>query len=241
MQLGVNVDHVATLRNLRDTSYPSVIEVAKIAIAHGADFITVHIREDRRHIRDKDLLELKAEITAPINLEMAATDEMVSLAKRMLPESVCIVPEKREERTTESGIDAARLFSALLPVISDLKSHGIKTTLFIDPQKMQIEYAKKLAVDKVELHVGQYCIHHQQQMFEEIREAARYATELGLQVHAGHGIDYTSAKSLATLTNISALNIGHFIICEAVTHGIAHVVEKMKKIITAQEEVTHRQ
>ena len=235
MQLGVNVDHVATLRNLRDTSYPSVIEVAKSAIAHGADFITVHIREDRRHIRDKDLLELKEGIAAPINLEMAATDEMVLLAKQMSPESVCIVPEKREERTTESGIDAIGMFATLLPVVSELRSHGIKTTLFIDPQQAQIEYAKKLAVDKIELHVGQYCMHQQQPMLEEIKEAARYAAQLSMEVHAGHGIDYTTAKTLATIPEISALNIGHFIICEAVTHGIAHVVEKMKKIITTQD------
>ncbi|MDB1135083.1 pyridoxine 5'-phosphate synthase [Candidatus Anaplasma sp. TIGMIC] len=232
MLLGVNVDHVATLRNLRGTTYPSIVEAARVAVDNGADFITVHLREDRRHVRDGDLHELRRDVTAPLNLEMAATDEMITIAKEIRPEYVCIVPEKREEVTTESGLDA-KVLENEPAIVEELQRHGIKVTLFLDPYSEQIEIASRLGVDKIELHVGEYCRTRSSDEFDRITKAAELCYSKGIECHAGHGIDYGAAVQLSKLRHITAINVGHFIVCEAVLHGMANAVGKMKAIITS--------
>ncbi|AAV86484.1 pyridoxal phosphate biosynthetic protein [Anaplasma marginale str. St. Maries] len=234
VQLGVNVDHVATLRNLRSTAYPDVVRIASKAVECGADFITVHLREDRRHIRDGDVFALKKHLAVPLNLEMAATREMLEIAKKVAPRYVCLVPEKREEITTESGVDAKGMFEILAPVVSDLRQSGIGVTLFIEPEKEQVDYAKKLCADKVELHVGAYCLSKSQGELERIANAAAYSHEQGMECHAGHGIDYGTAATIATIRHVSALNVGHFLICESLLHGVGSAVRNMKKIILEQ-------
>ncbi|ACZ49393.1 pyridoxal phosphate biosynthetic protein [Anaplasma centrale str. Israel] len=232
VQLGVNVDHVATLRNLRGTTYPDVVKIASEAVECGADFITVHLREDRRHIKDGDVFALKRHLAVPLNLEMAATREMLEIAKEVAPQYVCLVPEKREEITTESGIDAKGAFDALAPVVSDLRRSGIGVTLFIEPEEEQVDYAKKLCADKVELHVGAYCLNKSQSELEKIACAAAYSHAQGMECHAGHGIDYSTAATIATISHVSALNVGHFLICESLLHGVGSAVRNMKKIIS---------
>ncbi|ABD43567.1 pyridoxine 5'-phosphate synthase [Anaplasma phagocytophilum] len=233
MQLGVNVDHVATLRNLRGTTYPSIVELANIAVEHGADFITVHLREDRRHVRDDDLYALKKHVNVPINLEMAATEEMLAIAKELSPEFVCLVPEKREEVTTESGLDTKLLYDTRLFIISELQRHGIKVTLFLDPSEEDIACAKRMNVDKIELHVGAYCISRAPQELEMITRAAQLVHEAGMICHAGHGIDYECAAAISKVKHITAINVGHFLVCEAITQGMGNAVRKMKDIITS--------
>jgi pyridoxine 5-phosphate synthase len=235
LRLGVNVDHVATIRNARGGALPDPVRAAKIAIAAGADGITAHLREDRRHIRDDDMARLKAEIDKPLNFEMAATDEMLGIALKTKPHAVCLVPEKRTERTTEGGLDVAGQHNHLTPFVAKLNDAGIRVSLFIAADGRQIEAAAKLRSPVIEIHVGAWC----DALSEGSRDAAdaewqrivagaKLAKELGLEVHAGHGLDYASAETIAALPQIVELNIGHFLIGEAVFEGLDQTVKLMR-------------
>ena len=235
LRLGVNVDHVATIRNARGGRHPDPVRAAKLAIAAGADGITAHLREDRRHIRDDDMARLKAEIDKPLNFEMAATDEMVAAALAIRPHAVCIVPEKRTERTTEGGLDAVRHQAQLGPVVHDLKHAGIRVSLFIAPQPAQIETAAALGAPVVELHTGAWCDAlaenrraEAESEWEALRAGAVLAHNFGLEVHAGHGLDYASAETIAALSQVVELNIGHFLIGEAVFEGLEATIKMMR-------------
>ena len=235
LRLGVNVDHVATIRNARGGRHPDPVRAAKLAIAAGCDGITAHLREDRRHIRDDDIARLKAEIDKPLNFEMAATDEMTAIALKTKPHAVCLVPEKRTERTTEGGLDAVRQQAQLKPVIRTLKDAGIRVSLFIAAAPVQIEAAAALGAPVVELHTGSWCdalIEKRRAEadieWELLRAGARMAQRLGLEVHAGHGLDYATAETIAALPQIVELNIGHFLIGEAVFEGLADTVKFMR-------------
>jgi pyridoxine 5-phosphate synthase len=235
LRLGVNVDHVATIRNARGGAHPDPVRAAKLAIAAGCDGITAHLREDRRHIRDDDIARLKAEIDKPLNFEMAATGEMVEIALRTQPHAVCLVPEKRTERTTEGGLDAAGQSAALKPVIHKLKHAGIRVSLFIAAQPKQIEAAAELGAPVIEIHTGAWCDALAGERHGEaeaewtlIRAGAELAAGYGLEVHAGHGLDYASAETIATLPQIVELNIGHFLIGEAVFEGLAETIKFMR-------------
>jgi pyridoxine 5-phosphate synthase len=235
LRLGVNIDHVATIRNARGGPHPDPVRAAKIAIAAGADGITAHLREDRRHILDDDIARLKAEISKPLNFEMAATDEMVGIALKTQPHAACLVPEKRSERTTEGGLDVAGQYDQLAPAVEKLGGAAIRVSLFIAAEPRQIEAAARLRAPVIEIHVGPWCealIHQQagaaETQWTRIREGARLAKSLGLEVHAGHGLDYASAQTIATLPEIVELNIGHFLIGEAVFDGLANVVRLMR-------------
>ncbi|ABD44897.1 pyridoxine 5'-phosphate synthase [Ehrlichia chaffeensis str. Heartland] len=231
--LGVNIDHVATLRNARNVDYPDIVEVANIAVSNGADFITVHLREDRRHIKDDDVFRLKNSLKVPLNLEIAPTDEMLSIAIKVRPKCVCLVPEKRQELTTEGGLDVKRAFSYLISFIEKLHTYNIDVTLFIEPDVDQIDQAKKLSADNVELHTGKYCNNTTQSELSQVIKAAEYCYQRNIGCHAGHGLNYQSAAIIAKVPYISALNIGHFLICESVLHGIGTSVHKMKKAIAS--------
>jgi len=235
LRLGVNVDHVATIRNARGGSHPDPVVAAKLAIAAGADGITAHLREDRRHIRDDDIARLKAEISKPLNFEMAATDEMLAIALKTKPHAACLVPEKRTERTTEGGLDAVKQRAQLAPVVQALKASGIRVSLFIGAAPAQIEAAVALGAPVVEIHTGSWCDALTQGKTAEakaewdlIRAAALLAKGLGLEVHAGHGLDYASAETIASLPQIVELNIGHFLIGEAVSVGLSESVKRMR-------------
>ncbi|HEY7997871.1 MAG TPA: pyridoxine 5'-phosphate synthase [Pseudolabrys sp.] len=235
LRLGVNVDHVATIRNARGGRHPDPVRAAKLAIAAGCDGITAHLREDRRHIRDDDIARLKAEIDKPLNFEMAATNEMTAIALKTKPHAVCLVPEKRTERTTEGGLDAVRQQAQLKPVIRTLKDAGIRVSLFIAAAPVQIEAAAALGAPVVELHTGSWCdalIEKRRAEadieWELLRAGARMAQRLGLEVHAGHGLDYATAETIAALPQIVELNIGHFLIGEAVFEGLADTVKFMR-------------
>jgi pyridoxine 5-phosphate synthase len=235
LRLGVNVDHVATIRNARGGRHPDPVRAAKLAIAAGADGITAHLREDRRHIRDDDITRLKAEIDKPLNFEMAATNEMTAIALKTKPHAVCLVPEKRTERTTEGGLDAVKQSAQLKPVIHALKTAGIRVSLFIAAAPPQIEAAVELGAPVVELHTGAWCdalienrVAEADAEWELLRVGAKMAKGLGLEVHAGHGLDYASAETIAALPQIAELNIGHFIVGEAVFEGLAETVRFMR-------------
>ncbi len=235
IRLGVNVDHVATIRNARGGVLPDPVRAAKLAIAAGADGITAHLREDRRHIRDDDIARLKAEIDKPLNFEMAATEEMVGIALATKPHAVCLVPEKRTERTTEGGLDAAGQQSSLKPAIHALKHAGIRVSLFIAAQPAQIEAAALLGADIIEIHTGAWCdalaeakTTHAETEWKQIVAGAALASGLGLEVHAGHGLDYASAEEIAALPQIVELNIGHFLIGESVFEGLGEAVKFMR-------------
>ena len=235
LRLGVNIDHVATIRNARGGRHPDPVRAAKLAIAAGADGITAHLREDRRHIRDDDIARLKAEIDKPLNLEMAATEEMLGIALRARPHAACIVPEKRTERTTEGGLDAAGQHNHLAPLIAKLNEAGIRVSLFIAAERRQFETAAKLRAPVVEIHTGAWCetLAHgdkaaAQAEWERIREGAKIAHDLGLEVHAGHGLDYASAETIAALPSVVELNIGHYMVGEAVFEGLEQVVKSMR-------------
>ncbi len=238
VRLGLNIDHVATLRNARGAARPDPIRAAQIAIEAGADGITAHLREDRRHIRDEDIRRLTAEVSAPLNLEMAATEEMTAIAVRARPHACCIVPERREEITTEGGLGVAGGHDALFPMVRRLLDAGIRVSLFIDPEARQIEGACRLRAPVVEFHTGQYCeawlagdAAACQREFGRLAAAARLAAEAGIEVHAGHGLDYETAAHLAALPQVRELNIGHFIIGEAIFTGLPHAIARMRGAI----------
>ncbi len=235
LRLGVNVDHVATIRNARGGGHPDPVRAARLAVSAGADGITAHLREDRRHIRDDDMARLKAEIDKPLNFEMAATEEMASIAMNIRPHAVCLVPEKRSERTTEGGLDAVGKKAQLAPVIHDLKHAGIRVSLFIAPDPAQIEAAVALGAPVIEIHTGAWCdaltggrAKEVNAEWELIRAGAALAKSYDLEVHAGHGLDYATAETIAALPEVVELNIGHFLIGEAVFEGLAETVRFMR-------------
>ncbi|MDG6094296.1 pyridoxine 5'-phosphate synthase [Acetobacter sp. AN02] len=232
VRLGVNIDHVATLRNARGGAHPDPVRAAHEAVRGGADGITAHLREDRRHIRDEDLVRLRRELSVPLNMEMAATEEMVSLAETLRPHACCIVPERREEVTTEGGLDVAGSQAQLLTYITRVKNAGIRVSLFIDPDPVQIRAAAAVGASVVELHTGAWAAGADGEM-ERLKEAARLAAELGLEVHAGHGLSFGNVAPVAALPQIRELNIGHFLIGEAVFDGLAPVVARMKTLMGA--------
>ncbi|MGW8134637.1 pyridoxine 5'-phosphate synthase [Sphingomonas zeae] len=231
LRLGVNIDHVATVRNARGAGYPDPVKAALIAAEAGADGITAHLREDRRHITDDDIARLSAELTVPLNLEMAATQEMLAIALKHRPHAACIVPEKREERTTEGGLDAAGQREWLSPMVAKLGEAGIRVSLFIEPDPRQIEAALQLRVPVVELHTGRYAELDGPERAEELRrlsDAAALAAKNGIEVHAGHGLTYDNVAPIAAIPQVRELNIGHFLIADAVFVGLPQVVRKMR-------------
>ncbi len=219
-----------TLRNARGGAHPDPLAAALEALAAGADGITLHLREDRRHIRDDDLARIRAAITAPINLEMAATDEMVTIACRTAPHACCIVPERRQEVTTEGGLDAAGGFDALRPVVRRLTDLGIRVSLFIDPEPLQLQAASALGAPVVELHTGAYAAGRAGEL-ERLEEAAALTTALGLECHAGHGLTYDNAGPVAAMPAVRELNIGHFLIGEALLIGLPEAIRRMLAVI----------
>jgi pyridoxine 5-phosphate synthase len=231
IRLGVNIDHVATIRNARGGSHPDPVDAAILAQKSGADGITIHLREDRRHIRDEDLVRLKKEIKLPINLEMAATKEMLAIALKTRPNAVCIVPEKRQEVTTEGGLDVVKNEKILREMIAKISAKKIRVSLFVDPSESQIRAAKKIGADIIELHSGKFCHKQSKTEFQKIKNCAELAQELGLECHAGHGLNYETAKIISRIPQIVELNIGHFLIGEAVFDGLAAVIKKMKMVI----------
>lgn len=238
LRLGINVDHAATLRNARGGRHPDPVRAAHLAIEAGADGITAHLREDRRHIRDDDIARLKAEITRPLNFEMAATPEMLAIALKTVPHACCLVPEKREERTTEGGLDVVGASSFLARCVGELKAAGIRVSLFIEPDRAPIEAAAKLGADIVELHTGTYCeralendwqrVEHEVQ---RLAQGAREAHAAGLEVHAGHGLTYNTVGEVARLPEMAELNIGHFLMGEAVMIGLRPAIERMIRLM----------
>jgi pyridoxine 5-phosphate synthase len=231
----VNIDHVATIRNARGGSHPDPVQAARIAIEAGADGITAHLREDRRHIRDDDIARLKAEIAKPLNLEMAATDEMVAIAIKTRPHAACLVPERREERTTEGGLDVAGQREQLAPAVAQLRNAGIRVSLFIAADPAQIAAAVAVGAPVIEIHTGAWCDALAegrgtagQAEWERIEAGARLARRLGLEVHAGHGLNYTTAETIAALPEIVELNIGHFLVGAAIETGLPHAVQSMR-------------
>jgi pyridoxine 5-phosphate synthase len=232
IRLGVNIDHVATLRNARGGSFPDPLEAAQVALAAGADGITLHLREDRRHIHDHDLARIRAALTAPIYLEMAATEEMVGIAVRTRPHACCIVPEHRQEVTTEGGLDAAGQMHALGPIVSRLLEAGIRVSLFIDPDPAQLEAAARLGAPVVELHTGSYALGKPGEL-QRLQQAAAMTADLGLECHAGHGLTYANVTPVAVIPEVMELNIGHFLIGAAITQGLAGSVRQMSELMRA--------
>ncbi|MBP2277985.1 MULTISPECIES: pyridoxine 5'-phosphate synthase [Sphingomonas] len=236
LRLGVNIDHVATVRNARGSGYPDPVRAALLAAEAGADGITAHLREDRRHITDDDIARLSSELTIPLNLEMAATDEMLSIALRHRPHAACIVPEKREERTTEGGLDAAGQFDTLAPLVAALREAGIRVSLFIEPDARQIDAAIRLGAPVVELHTGRYAELEGEAQAVELRrlsDAAALAARNGIEVHAGHGLTYANVAPIAAIPQVRELNIGHFLIGEALFVGLATSVQQMRAAMDA--------
>jgi len=237
LRLGVNIDHVATIRNARGGDHPDPLRAAEIAAAAGADGITAHLREDRRHIGDRDIERLRDGISLPLNLEMAATDEMLAIALRHRPHAACIVPERREERTTEGGIDAAGQHDRLAPLVSALGDAGIRVSLFIEATRRQLDAARTLRAPVVELHTGNYCeaFHSGPEAFERERQrlvdAAAYGASLGLEIHAGHGLAFDTVAPVARIPEVAELNIGHFLIGEAIFVGLAESVATMRRLM----------
>jgi pyridoxine 5-phosphate synthase len=234
LRLGVNIDHVATIRNARGGDHPDPVKAALTAEASGADGITAHLREDRRHIRDDDLERLMAALTVPLNLEMAATDEMLAIALKHRPHAVCIVPERREERTTEGGLDAAGQVNHLMSFIDKLSSANIRVSLFIEPDAVQIDAAIRLKAPVVEFHVGRYAHLDGEARAEELRriaDAAALAAKNGIEPHAGHGLTYDNVSAIAAIPQLRELNIGHFLIGEAIFDGLDASVRKMRAMM----------
>ncbi len=238
LRLGVNIDHVATVRNARGGAYPDPVRAAKVAEDAGADGITAHLREDRRHITDADIEALMDALSLPLNFEMAATDEMQAIALRHRPHAVCIVPEKREERTTEGGLEVAREENRLAHFIAPLREAGCRVSIFIAADARQIEAAHRIGAEVVELHTGAYCDFHADGQFAErdeelarLTEMASFAQELGLEVHAGHGLTYDTVGPVAALPELMELNIGHFLVGEAIFLGLDASIREMRRIM----------
>ena len=235
-RLGVNIDHVATLRNARGEDYPSPVKAALKCQEFGADGITAHLREDRRHIRDADIEAIKSQISIPLNFEMAPTNEMVEIAIKTLPNACCIVPEKREEVTTEGGIDVKRNHNILGTIIDRLKKNNIRVSLFVDSSIDQIKLAKELGSDIIEIHAGEFCrkVHDRldfQKELNTIKEAASFAESIGLETHVGHGVTFDSIVELSKINEVREFNIGHFIISESLFLGLETTIKKMKTLI----------
>jgi len=234
--LGVNIDHVATLRQVRRASYPDPLHAALLAEQSGADSITLHLREDRRHIQDQDVTIMRAALQTRMNLEMAVTDEMISIAKRILPQDCCLVPEKRAEVTTEGGLDVHSFASRIGAACAELAAAGIRVSLFIDPDTAQIEASRRAGAPVIELHTGAYAQASgaaRAKEFERLRSGARLAASLGLTVNAGHGLHYHNVAPIAAIEEIVELNIGHAIIARAVFDGLARAVRDMKDLMLA--------
>ena len=238
LRLGVNIDHVATVRNARGSAYPDPVRAARLAQAAGADGITAHLREDRRHISDDDIERLMDDLTLPLNLEMAATDEMQAIALRHRPHAVCIVPENRLEVTTEGGLEVARQENRLGDFIGPLREAGIRVSLFIGHEPEQIEAAARIGAAVVELHTGAYCDHHYADDFaardtelDRLARGAALAHSLGLEVHAGHGLTYDTVQPVAAFAQVVELNIGHFLIGEAIFRGLEGAIAEMRRLM----------
>ena len=238
IRLGVNIDHVATIRNARGGRHPDPLRAAHLAVEAGADGITAHLREDRRHISDSDIARLKAELTRPLNLEMAATHEMLSIALRHIPNACCLVPERREERTTEGGLNVVSPSKELPEIIGALKGAGIRVSLFIEPDRAAIDASARLGADIVELHTGCYCERALEDNAEAIaaeverlRMASKHAAAAGLEVHAGHGLTFDTVGAVARFPEVVELNIGHFLIGEAIFGGLAPAILRMRSLM----------
>ena len=236
LRLGVNIDHVATLRNARGGRHPDPLRAARVAVGAGADSIVAHLREDRRHILDADVEAITAEIDAPLNFEMAATEEMTALALRLRPFGVCIVPERRAERTTEGGLDAVAGFDVLTGPVRALTATGTRVSLFVEAERRQLDAARALGADAVELHTGAFCEagnDHRADALARIVDAARHAAAIGLECHAGHGLTYDTVGPIAAIPEIVELNIGHFLVGEAVFVGFEESIRQMRAIMDA--------
>jgi pyridoxine 5-phosphate synthase len=236
LRLGVNIDHVATIRNARGGDHPDPVRAAQIVAAVGGDGITAHLREDRRHIRDEDIARIQAATDLPLNFEMAATDEMVAFALRHRPHAACIVPERREERTTEGGLDAAGQHNRLAPLVARLSDAGIRVSLFIAPEPRQIEAAMRLGAPVVELHTGEYAHATGEAVAVELKrlaDMAALAAKNGIEPHAGHGLTYDNVQAVAAIPQIAELNIGHYLIGEAVFVGLEQAVRHMRALMDA--------
>jgi len=234
LRLGVNIDHVATIRNARGGEHPDPVRAAEIVAACGGDGITAHLREDRRHIRDEDLARIQAATDLPLNLEMAATEEMLAIALRHKPHAACIVPEKREERTTEGGLDAAGQHNHLAPVVARLNDAGIRVSLFIAPDERQLDAALRLGVPVVEFHTGEYAHATGDRVAVELRriaDMAALAAKNGIEPHAGHGLTYENVQPIAAIPHLAELNIGHYLIGEAVFVGLDNAVRRMRELM----------
>ena len=236
MKLGVNIDHVATVRNSRNENYPDPLKAALIAEQSGADSITIHLREDRRHIRDNDLKTIKKKIRIPLNLEMAATNEMLKIALKYKPNYVCIVPERRSEVTTEGGLNLSKKKFLLRKIINKLKKNNIRVSLFVEPKISDMVLSKKIGADCVEIHTGKFCNLHDNKKkakseFLKIKNSASFAEKIGLEAHAGHGLDYKTAYMISKIKFISELNIGHFIFSESIFSSLEKVIKRFKNII----------
>ncbi|UUV06661.1 MULTISPECIES: pyridoxine 5'-phosphate synthase [Ruegeria] len=238
LRLGVNIDHVATVRNARGGDYPDPLRAAKLAEEAGADGITAHLREDRRHISDADIDGLMEVLSVPLNFEMAATPEMQQIALRHKPHAVCIVPEKREERTTEGGLEVAREENKLAHFIAPLRDVGCRVSIFIAADQRQIEAAHRIGAEVIELHTGAYCDAHAEGRMEDaerelesLRQMSSFAHSLGLEVHAGHGLTYDTVKPVAAFPEVKELNIGHFLIGEAIFLGLTPAIQEMRRLM----------
>ncbi len=237
VRLGVNIDHVATLRNARGENYPEVVEAAKIVEKSGADLITVHVREDRRHINERDLGEIINVINIPVNLEIAANSEMIKIAKKLKPSSICFVPEKRQEITTEGGLDVIKNYDNLKKSIKMLSNTDINIALFIDPDKDQLVATNKLGIKTIEFHTGSYANAFAKKInveneLNKMRESTVFAKNIGLNCHAGHGLTFENVSSIVSIKDIVELNIGHFIIANSIFNGLANSILKMREIIS---------
>jgi pyridoxine 5-phosphate synthase len=232
LRLGFNVDHVATLRNARGEQYPDPVEAARMALAAGANGITAHLREDRRHIRDADMEALRQRIDAPLNFEMAATAEMVGIAARIRPHACCLVPERRDEVTTEGGLDVAGNSDALRDAVAELAAHGIRVSMFVDPDPVQLDASRAIGAPVVELHTGAYA-HKGGDAAElaRLEAAAAHAAEIGLECHAGHGLTFENVIAVARIPTLAELNIGHFLVAAAVFEGLPGAIARMRRLM----------
>jgi len=239
LRLGVNIDHVATIRNARGGGHPDPVKAAELAVSAGADGITAHLREDRRHISDEDIARLVEAIPIPLNLEMAATQEMLAIALRHRPHAVCLVPERREERTTEGGLDAVAQHDALAPIVSELGAAGSRVSLFVEPDPRQLDAAVALGAPVVELHTGSYCNAYfaggwdaaTERELARLKTAAAHAEAVGLECHAGHGLTFETVQPVAAIATVAELNIGHFLVGEAIFRGLESAVAHMRALM----------